>query len=280
MIWLDSVDSTQDEALRRLSEDPASLPHGTALATADQQAGRGRSGRVWTAPRGSALALTLVLRPGELPRPVGHQHWSWVSLVASATLAGELEALGVPTHVKWPNDVLTTDGRKLCGVLAAVGPGDSLVLGMGVNLDHSAGAPVPTATAIADWAPRGQVPEAPELAERLRDAVLRALQDWAAALPEGPEPIDGTAAAVAGVVERISTLGRRVRAELPGGGSFEGEATGLGPGGTLKVTPTTGGRDDDHERMTGREISAADVVHLRGDVHRGGEDSPQRPPGE
>jgi BirA family biotin operon repressor/biotin-[acetyl-CoA-carboxylase] ligase len=52
----------------------------------------------------------------------------------------------------------------------------------------------------------------------------------------------------------MHTLGRAVRAELPGGSELTGQALALDPHGGLVV------RDDEGERHT---VSAGDVVHLR-----------------
>lgn len=264
VIWLETVDSTQDELLRRLAPGGLGLPDGGALASADQRAGRGRQGRTWTASPGTALALTVHLTPAAWRPPVGMQHFSWLSLVAASAVVDVVRDLGVPAHLKWPNDVLVEDGRKLCGVLAAVTPGGGVAIGMGVNVDHRAGAPVETATALSDWMDAADLPAPRALAERLHAAVLDRVRAWAVALPATGAPVDGTHGCVAAVVGHLSTLGRQVRAELPGGEVLEGEAIGLGPGGTLRVAPATG----DHERMAVREISAGDVVHLRGDVRR------------
>jgi BirA family biotin operon repressor/biotin-[acetyl-CoA-carboxylase] ligase len=247
LTWLDSAGSTQDELLARL--DRAGHRHGAAVATADQRAGRGRHARVWSAAPGAALALSVYLRPESGGVPVSPAHLSWLSLVASATVAERLAARGVPTHVKWPNDVLATDGRKLCGVLATValssdGKGPGVVVGMGVNLDHRGAAPVDTATDLAEWIGADAVPAPRDLAVELRDAVVAAVDRFAAG--------------------RLSTLGRAVRAELPGGGVLEGTAVGLGPGGTLRVKHVTPDRG-----TIETEVSAGDVAHLRGDVHRG-----------
>lgn len=268
--WLDAIDSTQDELLRRIAAAQASggttaaPAHGDAVATADQRAGRGRHGRVWTAPAGSALALSVVLRPGTAAGPLAPVHFSWVSLVAAAAVADRLEALGVDVHVKWPNDVLAVDGCKLCGVLATLAPDGALVVGMGVNLDHSAGAPAPTATALGDWIGADRVPAPRPLAEELLAAVVAAVDAFAAGVAGESAPVDGAHPALAPVARRLSTLGRAVRAELPGGEVLEGTATGLGPGGTLLVSTLT----DTRETLE-REVSAGDVVHLRGDVRRG-----------
>lgn len=264
MIWLETVDSTQDELLRRLAPGGSGLPDGGALASADQRAGRGRQGRTWTAPPGTALALTVHLTPPAWRPPVGMVHFSWLSLVAASAVVDVVRDLGVPAHLKWPNDVLVEDGRKLCGVLAAVTPGGGVGIGMGVNVDHRAGAPVDTAAALSDCLPAAGLPTPRALAGRLHAAVLDRVHAWAAALPPTGEPVDGTHGCVAVVVEHLSTLGRQVRAELPGGEVLEGVALGLGAGGTLRVEPAAG----DHEKMAVREISAGDVVHLRGDVRR------------
>lgn len=267
LTWLESVGSTQDDLLARL--DREGHRHGAAVATADQTAGRGRHTRVWSTPPGTALALSVHLRPEPAGVPLAPVHLSWLSLVAAATIAERLGTRGVAAHVKWPNDVLAPDGRKLCGVLGSVslaadGKGPGVVVGMGVNLDHRGAAPVPTATDLAEWADAGQVPEPRVLAEELRDAVVAAVDRFAAAVAGEAEPVDGDHPTVAPVLRRLSTVGREIRAELPGGDTLEGTAVGLGRGGTLLVRPLAGSRE-----TLPAEISAGDVVHLRGDVLRG-----------
>ena len=102
------------------------------------------------------------------------------------------------------------------------------------------------------------------LAVELRDAVVAAVDRFAAGVAGQTAPVDGRHPAVAAVADRLSTLGRAVRAELPGGGVLEGTAVGLGPGGTLRVRHVTPDRG-----TIETEVSAGDVAHLRGDVHRG-----------
>jgi len=110
--------STNDRA-RALAD--AGAPHGTLVTAGAQTAGRGRQGRVWVAPPGRALLLSLVVRDFDplLPLRAG---------LAVADLAGG-EAL-----VKWPNDVLL-DGRKIAGVLTEARPQAGwAVLGVGINV--------------------------------------------------------------------------------------------------------------------------------------------------
>lgn len=112
------IGSTNDRA-RELAA--AGAPHGT-LVTADfQTAGRGRQGRRWAAPAGTALLLSLVLRGFDalLPLRAG---------LAVADVAGEA------ARVKWPNDVWI-DGLKVAGVLVEARPAEGwAVLGIGVNV--------------------------------------------------------------------------------------------------------------------------------------------------
>ncbi len=110
--------STSDRA-RGLAQ--AGAPHGTLVTAGAQSAGRGRQGRTWSAPAGTALLMSLVLRdpPDLLPLAAG---------LAVARVCGE------GARIKWPNDVLLDD-RKVAGILAEGRPQDGwAVLGIGLNV--------------------------------------------------------------------------------------------------------------------------------------------------
>ncbi len=117
-LHLRATGSTNDQA-RALAARGA--PHGTLVTAGAQSAGRGRQGRVWTAPPGRALLCSLVVRrPGEL--------LSLAAGVAVAAVAGP-EAL-----IKWPNDVLLAE-RKVAGILVEGRPQENwAVLGIGLNV--------------------------------------------------------------------------------------------------------------------------------------------------
>jgi len=117
-LHLRATTSTNDRA-RELAQ--AGAPHGTLVTAAEQTAGRGRQGRTWSAPPGSTLLLSVVLRdpPALLP------------LAAALAVA---EVAGARAQIKWPNDVLL-DGRKVAGILAEGRPQDGwAVLGIGLNV--------------------------------------------------------------------------------------------------------------------------------------------------
>ncbi|HLW96376.1 MAG TPA: biotin--[acetyl-CoA-carboxylase] ligase [Solirubrobacteraceae bacterium] len=99
----------------------AGAPHGTLVTAREQLDGRGRQGRRWHAPAGSALVCSVVLRD---PPPL-------LSIVAGVAVA---ESIGESTTLKWPNDVLL-EGRKVSGVLIEGRPQERWsVLGIGVNV--------------------------------------------------------------------------------------------------------------------------------------------------
>lgn len=99
----------------------AGAPHGTLVTASEQRAGRGREGRHWDAPAGSALLCSFVLRDP----PV------LLSLRAGVAVA---EVVGADAMLKWPNDVLLAE-RKVSGILVEAQPRESwAVLGIGINV--------------------------------------------------------------------------------------------------------------------------------------------------
>ncbi len=127
---LQTVGSTNDYAARLARRG---APHGTLVVAEEQTAGRGRRGRRWLTPAGSGLAISLVLRPGDVS-PISPAAWNTLGALA---VAEALRGMGGEASVKWPNDVLL-GGRKVSGVLAeAAWKGEALeylILGVGVNV--------------------------------------------------------------------------------------------------------------------------------------------------
>ena len=264
---LPSVGSTNAELLRRAAADPAAWPHLSVLTTDSQTEGRGRLGRTWTAPPRSGLAVSVLVRPGDLDPVVPAEHWSWLSLLTGLAVVGAVrDVAGLPAELKWPNDVLVSDARgdrKLCGVLAELDPaGGVVVLGIGLNTSTTAEElPVPTATSLA----------LEHAATTDRDTVLRAVLRsvaaevgrWAAA---GGDPV--ASGLVARVREACSTLGRPVRVSLPGGSGesggslLVGTAEGLDDAGRLLVRRAGEGASDGADGVL-VPVAAGDVVHVR-----------------
>ncbi|HEV7845257.1 MAG TPA: biotin--[acetyl-CoA-carboxylase] ligase [Thermoleophilaceae bacterium] len=115
------TDSTNERA-KALAADGA--PHGTLVTADEQSAGRGRQGRVWTAPPGSAVLMSLVLRE------LDERH----ALLPLAAAVAVCEAMPVEASVKWPNDIWI-ERRKVAGILVEARPQAGwAVLGIGLNV--------------------------------------------------------------------------------------------------------------------------------------------------
>jgi BirA family biotin operon repressor/biotin-[acetyl-CoA-carboxylase] ligase len=106
-------------------------PHGTLVTAGEQTAGRGRQGRAWVAPAGSAVLMSLLVRELDEGFPL-------LPLVAAVAVAEACESLApVRCEIKWPNDVWI-ERRKVAGILVEGRPAeDWAVLGIGLNVGTS-----------------------------------------------------------------------------------------------------------------------------------------------
>lgn len=239
--WRESCPSTNSDLVARAAQ----LPDLAVLATADQTAGRGRLGRVWSAPRGSALAVSVLVRHTGAPEP---RRLGWLPLVAGVAMARAVRRLGVDAAgLKWPNDVLV-GGAKLSGILTEL-TDHGVVVGAGLNLSMSHDdLPVPTATSLA----LKGVPADAALADRALAAYLRELF----ALVAEWRTVDDPAVLRAVVEPELQTLGRAVRVDRPGLPPLLGTAEGLDDDGRLRVRSA--------EPVDGLvAVAAGDVTHLR-----------------
>ncbi|GAB4240176.1 MAG: biotin--[acetyl-CoA-carboxylase] ligase [Acidobacteriota bacterium] len=264
--FLRRVSSTQD-TLREwiLAEE---IPEGAVVVAEEQTAGRGRQSRKWWSRPGAALTFSLLLRPafatggaGALDPanpssqvdPAGGRDGKAVerSALARAAVPSGLGVLSLAAGVavreavscgglKWPNDLLAPDGRKLAGILietSGVGGGKPVVL-LGVGLNVHAPAPAGGA-ALEEFVP---VPSRGALLGRL----LESLERWCRRRREDP-------AAVVGAWNEVNVvLGRQVRIRLSGE-EFTGRALRLNPAGALVV----------EHRGSERTVTAGEVELLR-----------------
>jgi BirA family transcriptional regulator, biotin operon repressor / biotin---[acetyl-CoA-carboxylase] ligase len=162
------TDSTNERA-RELAIGGAES--GTVVTASAQTAGRGRQGRVWTAPPDAALLYSAILRPLDL------RHLLLPVAVPIAVCEACEELAAVSCRIKWPNDIWL-DERKLGGVLIEARPPEWAVIGIGVNVTI---APEQFADDLrwpATSLGGGATPA------KLRKAVDRALGRWVEAGPE------------------------------------------------------------------------------------------------
>lgn len=228
-------------------------PMGSVLVADHQSAGRGRMGRTWTAPPGTSVALSVLVRP-----EVSTERWTWLPLLAGLAVSdGIRQETDLPADLKWPNDVMLL-GRKVCGVLAErveTSEGPAVVIGLGINVHLSADQlPVPTATSLALTLADLGVPGVPVHRTGLISTTLRSLERilrrWEEVADVAGVGAEGLALAYR---ERCATLGREVRVSLSDGSAVEGVARDVDASGRLVVDTPDGPRT----------FAVGDVVHLR-----------------
>ncbi|WP_043648359.1 biotin--[acetyl-CoA-carboxylase] ligase [Nocardia thailandica] len=233
-----STGSTNADLIARATADPHADRQ--ALLAETQEHGRGRHARTWVSPRNAQIALSVLVRlPGIAPDALG-----WLPLLTGVAVVDALRGTaGVDAVLKWPNDVLI-GGRKVCGILAEVaepGPRPAVVVGAGINVSLTEDElPVPHATSLL-------LAGATETDRTLlAESVLTAFGRWFTAWERA-----GWATADLAVAyrERCATIGAEVRAELPGGSTLLGTATGVDDTGRLLIGD--------------QAVSAGDVTHLR-----------------
>lgn len=226
LVVLDEVGSTNDEVMARAREG---APHGLAVRARRQTAGRGRRDHAWSSPAGG-LYLSVLLRPR-----VPERLLSGLSVACGVGAARALRAAGAEAvRLKWPND-LVCGARKLGGILVETSrsaDGPLAVCGLGVNLrtpvleraDAQALPPVGLEECLAAGS---EPPDVDELAESVREEVLRAEEGWERALAAagaGALPLTGLAEAYE---ELLAFRGERVEA-LAADGTCQGAGTLLG----------------------------------------------------
>lgn len=213
MRYAGTVGSTQDE-VRAWADDPhGPAPHGAVVVAERQTAGRGRRGRVWNTPHGTLVFSVLLCGPLPLPDLALMPLAAGVALRAACGVGG----------LKWPNDLLAPDGRKLAGILLEADlrgeEARRAVLGLGVNV----GAAPEGAAHLSEFV--SGLTRAALLAR-----ILAELERWLAAPPE----------AVREAWRKASvTLGREVRVATPRG-ILSGTALDLDAHGSLLIRTPQG----------------------------------------
>lgn len=138
VIRLETVDSTnryvRDEACRLWN---CVGENGFVIVSAEHQtAGRGQRGNTWSSKAGENLLFSILVRPG-VALEVAAQFC--LSQAVALALHDAMEAFGVETRLKWPNDIYVGK-RKLAGVLVELDYSGAFVeqaiIGVGVNVNQ------------------------------------------------------------------------------------------------------------------------------------------------
>lgn len=218
LLIFETTASTNDVAMRLAA---AGAPAGTTVIADRQTQGRGREGRHWADSAGHSLLLSVVMRAADEPADP-----STMPLRTGLGVALAIEHVaGIATRIKWPNDVLSADGRKLAGVLCEGSSGAGLawlVAGIGVNVSQQARdfepAVAPTAASIAM---AGAAVARHTLAGRILDLLRPFLIE--------PPPLDETT--LNALVARDALRGRQVTVD----NDVTCTAEGIAADGTLRI---------------------------------------------
>ena len=209
-------------------------PEGLWLRADAQDGGRGRLGRIWESPSGNLFASTIVRLRDTDPSPAS---LAFVTAVAVFDAVRHM-APQVPICVKWPNDILTPDGAKLCGVLLERAS-DAVVVGIGLNLVWH---PQNLERKVTDLLTLGATPpDAQTAVEIVAEVFARYLAIWR---QSGVEVI------VRHWEARAHPRGTALSAKLPDGEHLDGLYAGLNEDGALQLRLADGSI---------RAIHAADV---------------------
>ena len=143
IIWLDKVDSTNEEALRRLPY----IDNLSVLSATEQTEGRGQRGNSWSSKPGENLTFSIVLKFSDnntvntsgLPSLKAYDQFI-LNAVTSLSVVDFLSIHGIKATVKWPNDIYVSD-KKICGILIENSIKDRnisrSVIGIGLNINQT-----------------------------------------------------------------------------------------------------------------------------------------------
>jgi BirA family transcriptional regulator, biotin operon repressor / biotin---[acetyl-CoA-carboxylase] ligase len=216
-------------------------PEGCVLVAEHQVAGRGRLDRVWTSPPRAGITVSFLLRPD-----VPAARRGWLPLLTGVALAESVrEVTGVLTSVKWPNDLLARDGRKLAGILGQ-STGDAVVVGVGLNVSTTEAELPDTGTSLS-LVTGATVDRGPVLLAFLRALEAR-YRRWTAMLGD---PVSSQLAR--DYLAWSSTVGSKVVVTLPDGSTLSGVADAVDWDGRLVLTTADGVV----------ELASGDVRHVR-----------------
>ena len=223
--------STQNDLLQLVESNNAL--DGQVIATEFQSNGRGRLDRTFQAPAQSALLFSFYIKPRK-----ERSDWGFIPLIAGLSLVRAITTIDTAMNVslKWPNDLIINE-KKCAGIIAQT-TNEGVVIGIGLNVSMTPNElPVSTATSLAI--------EGSTITDRnlLLSHLLNTFAELFEAWEEGFELLDEYASA-------SSTIGKKVRIELPNGENLEATVARISHTGELVL-------DD------GRHVTAGDVIHLR-----------------
>jgi BirA family biotin operon repressor/biotin-[acetyl-CoA-carboxylase] ligase len=149
IIWLQNVDSTNEEARRRFSE----CDNLSVLSAVSQTSGKGQRGNSWSSEPGANLTFSIILKDGY--RIKAYDQFV-LSEITALSVIDFLSFHGIDSSIKWPNDIYI-DKKKICGILVENSlRGEfvsSSIIGIGLNINQrnfDVNLPNPTSMILED----------------------------------------------------------------------------------------------------------------------------------
>lgn len=177
IIWLEEVDSTNDEARRRISD----IDNLSVVSAVRQTAGRGQRGNRWQSADGENLTFSIVLKFGaDQLESMAASGQFVISEVAALSVVDFLARHDIEAKIKWPNDIYVGD-KKICGILIENAlKGNFLshsIVGIGLNVNQTIfdpSLPNPTSMALCHTE---HIPRHPDRSEGSLPALLIRFMD-------------------------------------------------------------------------------------------------------
>jgi BirA family biotin operon repressor/biotin-[acetyl-CoA-carboxylase] ligase len=133
IIWLERVDSTNDEARRHISE----IDNLSVVSALEQTKGRGQRGNRWSSQPGENLTFSIVVKDFRIKA----NEQSAISQATALSLVDLLSRHEIKARIKWPNDIYAGD-EKICGILIENSlKGSEIdwsIIGIGLNVNQTA----------------------------------------------------------------------------------------------------------------------------------------------
>lgn len=146
IIWLDSIDSTNEEAKRHISD----IDNLSVLSAYEQTEGRGQRGNTWTSTPGENLMFSIVLKNPK----ISARDQFCINEITSLSVVDFLSQHGISARIKWPNDIYV-GSKKICGILIENSLHGSVIsssiIGIGLNINQrnfDVNLPNPTSMAL------------------------------------------------------------------------------------------------------------------------------------
>ena len=138
IIWLDSIDSTNEEAKRHISD----IDNLSVLSAYEQTEGRGQRGNTWSSNAGENLLFSVVLKFSPEDSRLGGldaRDQFVLNEIAALSVVDFLRLHDIQAQIKWPNDVYV-GSRKICGILIENSIRgnwlSSSIIGIGLNINQ------------------------------------------------------------------------------------------------------------------------------------------------